>query len=349
MSRDRLAPIAERIAISRWRAAPRTSSRLARLAHAMSSTNVTAAMSVVLTRRSSEPTLRVAKAEQPHTEITIRRRMRLGQTASDRRHVGLGLVDRRAALEHRHHGEASRRSRGLVPAKRHEELRALRELEARRHDANDGPAPLVDDDTPPDDRRVSAKPPLPQPVRKDHDRLQPGRRRIVWRKCPAEHRFDTKRREQIGSHRYAEQAIGVGVGRDREIAVQERAQCPRARWTARGCRRSPGMTAPSRPSLPAAAGGWNAASRRGRCDSPNGNGRSSNALTRLKTATLAPMPTASVTTAASQNPGRLRRPRMACERSWKRDGTVNPDEPKPVPVSRPGRARTHPPKSSVLP
>ncbi len=56
--------------------------------------------------------------------------------------------------------------------------------------------------------------------------------------------------------------------------------------------------------------------------SPNGSGRRSNALTRLNTVTLAPIPNASVTSAAARNPGRRRRPRIACDRSWKYVGMV---------------------------
>ena len=48
-----------------------------------------------------------------------------------------------------------------------------------------------------------------------------------------------------------------------------------------------------------------------RCESGTGRLRKSTAFTRLKIAELAPMPSASVTTAAAVKPGRLRRPRSA--------------------------------------
>ena len=192
-SRPRPAPIARRRAISWRRAVPRTSSRLATFAHAISSTTPTTDIRIHSCREN-----RVRASDRPRRpgstamRSTCRRLSPSGLASALRFRrpavpSRLRLGHARARPQSRHHPEPAhprivqerRRIEPGLQRKRHPQIRCappdgLAE-EAGRRDADDRQLSRFSASRRPTTRGVAAVPPPPEPVADHRDRSTPGR------------------------------------------------------------------------------------------------------------------------------------------------------------------------------
>ena len=170
--RARLAPSAERTAISRRRPRPRASSSPARLAQAISRTHPAAPIRT----RSSMRVLPTVSSRMGTTAAPILRSSSGYSAASwprDGAHVLARLGERDARLEPRHHVEVVRAAvdqvRGREVNRDPEIHLAVAEGEIARHDADDGVLQAVDQDVAVDHARVAGIAALPERIADDGD------------------------------------------------------------------------------------------------------------------------------------------------------------------------------------
>ena len=213
----RLAPIAARTASSRLRPAARTTSRLATLAHAISSTNATAPISDTIVGRTS-PT----RSSNIGIDVKVQAgglldREMLAQVGRDVVDLDLRLVGAHAGLEPADHAVEHVVAVGGVdvdPRRGPHLRRALgvdagrqQQLEAWRQDADDARAPVAELDVLADDGLIAAETPQPERVTQDRGHRRTRRRRLSRpAAAPACHR----RRRNRGRRASARRGRGTG-------------------------------------------------------------------------------------------------------------------------------------------
>ena len=203
-SRQRPAPSADRIANSFCRDSARASSRLARLAHAISSTNATApcstnsAVRMPPTRSSCSPSSRMpVPGLARHVRVAIELTPLL-QHALD---VCVGLRHADAVFQPADEVQevsAAVARIGGVERQGQPDLR-LRVVDVvpRRHDADDARRRAVDGDHAPDDRFVAAERGAPDFARQHRHVFRAGQR-VGPRELPAADRGDPEHGHQLG-------------------------------------------------------------------------------------------------------------------------------------------------------
>ena len=180
-SRPRLAPSAVRTANSRCRASARASSRLARFAHAISSTRPTAACSTQIARLALAEDLVLQRLHLKDVAAVLRaagrrrgscapvRSPQFWMSASSSVCAACGGDAVLQPSDEIQEVVAAVLTIGRVQPERQPDLGAVvHDVGARRHDADDFAAPAVDFDRLPDDR-PPAKRGLPQLVRENRD------------------------------------------------------------------------------------------------------------------------------------------------------------------------------------
>ena len=210
--RPRLAPSDRRMAISCRRAAARASSRLATLAHAMSSTRPTITMSSppALTKFWRKAGLMVAWASG--TSVTLRPRLSFGYSCARAAAIAFmlafGLRQRHPGFQPPGHLEQQRPARFPVVAhepagrlavhrERHPQLRpadGIGAAERLRRDADDDEGAAVEGERLSNDGRITAEAALPQAMSEHGHGGGPGSRLLVGQEpAPGGHR----RAEQV--------------------------------------------------------------------------------------------------------------------------------------------------------
>ena len=155
--RQRPAPSAARMEISRWRTEARASSRFATLEQAISSTSVTAPIIVNITSSTCSGSIHSLSVRARHRPVLVLDGIGGGETGGDRLELLLGLLLRDARLhpgEHGVHRPAVIAHAGVLVGRDGDpEPLVLREQELLGHDADHGVRTSIDGDRPADDRR----------------------------------------------------------------------------------------------------------------------------------------------------------------------------------------------------
>ena len=198
--RQRVAPRASRVKTSRRRLTPRASRRFATLATPMSRMQPTAAEEAE-ERQPVAADERLSERGKLHGGCGCAVRMGRGDAPSDGRELEAGLFDRDARLQSSEDrvpraaaiGSTHLRHRPTAPvAKRKPEARAGREVEGRRHHADDRErtaAKRIHVERLADDRRIAPETRLPEAVA-DDDRAPAARSVIVPVQRSSERRRD---------------------------------------------------------------------------------------------------------------------------------------------------------------
>ena len=202
---QRPAPSAPRTAISRRRLDRRASSRLAMLAHTMSSRNATAPISTSSAGRDAATSCSCAattRALQPWLLSGWALAMRAGQHAE----LLLRLRHRRAVGQPRHHRQRAGPARRAVDVLRIEGQRRPhldggrgRELESGRHHADHGERHGVELDRRADDARIGAEHARPEAVADHDDAVGSDHGLVGRRRCGRARRRPAARRTARGS------------------------------------------------------------------------------------------------------------------------------------------------------
>ena len=204
-SRPRVAPSAVRTAYSRARESARATSRFARFAHAISSTNPTAACSTtsaslmlpMMSSRSGSMRTRwpCGFGTCPCGAIVrhCSSRRSMSASACGARHPVLQPADQIEEVAAAGVGEVRRVDRERPPDL---DLRVVHVV-AARHDADDLLGTVVDLDVLPDDAGIAAVGPLPELVREDRHRRR-VRHRVGRGEPAARQRLHVQRRHQLG-------------------------------------------------------------------------------------------------------------------------------------------------------
>ena len=201
LARD--APSAPRTANSCRLDAARASSRLARFAHAISSTTTIAAMSTANGRRAAPDN---CSASGQATDRRVRQRSSFGYSRAWR----APMVSRFAATRTRStpafiRATTVRYRPPCVKLSRRERRRhprahvTLEKLELGAHDADDDVRDVVEEQLPPDDRGIAAKAALPEAVADDGDTLAAGPILVGGEDAP-EHRLALQHGEEGRRH-----------------------------------------------------------------------------------------------------------------------------------------------------
>ena len=300
---QRPAPSAPRTAISRRRLDSRASSRLAMFAHTMSSRNATAPSSTISAGRDAATSCSCAATTRAlHRSLLsgCAAAMRPASTATSScacASVAAGVI-RPTTVSERARRDAPCMSLGSNASGVHTStVVAVGNSNPGRHHAHHREGHGVELDWRADDRAVAAEHTGPEAVTHHHDAVGADHR-FVGHEGAAQRRIGLQDGEQIGGRpdpghvdRVAGAGVGeihLAVGRHRLEAAAPRASSPRMSVPTRapGCLRGSAPTA--RQSAPGPA---------------YGSGLSTTALITLKMAVVAPMPSASVSSATARNVG----------------------------------------------
>ena len=310
-TRTPLAPIAARTAISCSRAVVRASSRLAILAQAISSTRPTAPSRISKGVRESPTSVSSAGITEARRKLVLRVRILLGQGRGDHIQVGARLLDADAGLEaakRRQKMSATLLGDGLVPRWRFPvsgdgrpelDIRFVRRKgKPGRSHSHHGVRFTIERDGASHDAGIAAELTLPQGVAEHH---HVGSRRFFRGQKPAPQLgLDAECREQVPGHHFAVELLGlphpgqhhVRVARSHQViedvVLRPKVEEVRVRETIRD------WSAGACPSIPPSSGG------RGRHKAAASG---ITVFTTLNTAVLAPIPSASVSTATAAKPG----------------------------------------------
>ena len=193
--------MAIRVAISRARTVERDNSRLATFAHAMSSTKLTAPMTVMNMGRPAPPTnLSVNVSTGTLSDILCCLGVLVDQLSRNSPHLRLRLDSLRTVFEPAEHADDARASIliRMCRLERHPEIRGIRKFQALWHHADDRDGLPVDAQGPPQHARIQPEPSLPDFVTDDNDRISAGEL-IPFDEIPAEVRLLTEHAEQVRS------------------------------------------------------------------------------------------------------------------------------------------------------
>ena len=222
--------------------------------------------------------------------------------ADDASDVGVGLRQRHVGLQPGEPLETERRYRlRAVDPKRQDDVELTAESELRRHDADDLVRSTVDGERPVEDGSVTAKLPMPVGVAEHHGVRRPWSILCI-REPSADLRLDAERGQDSPAHRQRAHFLWIpaaGDGRRRAIRAPRAQVLEGLAVLLLGDEDHVGEVRQVR-----------AANRVGirtsLSESGYGSGLMSTALTTLKIAVVAPMPSAIVTIAAAANPGCVR-------------------------------------------